>query len=103
MIPEDIQTTIREIRSLEATIKKATRMKEARTLKLVHHWNELKHEHGLTINKAATLSGVSQHNLVNTFYGSRCHYFNADRWTHFFDKLFSYIRKKSLAVREDEE
>lgn len=103
MIPEDIQTTIREIRSLEATIKKATRMKEARTLKLVHHWNELKHEHGLTINKAATLSGISQHNLVNTFYGSRCGYFNADRWTHFFDKLFSYIRKKSLATQNNNE
>lgn len=100
---DEIQTTIREIRSLEATIKKATRMKEARTLKLVHHWNDLKHQHGLTINKAATLSGVSQHNLVNTFYGSRCGYFNADRWTHFFEKIFSHIRKKSLATQNDDD
>lgn len=100
---DEITTTIREIRSLEATIKKATRMKEARFLKLTHHWNDLKHKHGLTLKKAATLSGVSQHNLVNTFYGSRCGYFNADRWTHFFNKLFSHIGKKQLATVEDEE
>ncbi len=100
---EDIQTTIREIRSLEATIKKATRMKESRFLKLTHHWNDLKHKHGLTLKKAAMLSGVSQHTLVNTFYGSRCQYFNADRWTHFFNKLFSHIGKKQLATVEDEE
>jgi hypothetical protein len=98
---DEIITTIREIRSLEAAIKKATRMKEARVLKLTHHWNDLKHKHGLTLKKAATLSGVSQHTLVNTFYGSRCQYFNADRWAHFFEKIFSHVRKKSLAVRED--
>ena len=97
---EEIRTTIREIRSLDAAIKKATRMKEARTLKLIDCWNEMKAKNGLTLNEAASLSGLPRHSLVNNFYGSGGR-FDADRWMHFFEKLFSHIRKKSLAVRED--
>jgi hypothetical protein len=103
MTPEDIQTTIREIRSLEATIKKATRMREARKQKLIEHWNELKGRHGLTLNDASRIAGITRHSLVGAFYAGNLPFFTSNRCEVFFQKIFSHIRKKSLAVRDDEE
>ena len=100
---DEITTTIREIRSLEATIKKATRMKEARKQKLIDRWNDLKDQHGLTLKGAARITGYPQHSLVNTFYGGQSPFFTPDRWAHFFEKIFSHIRKKSLATQNDDD
>jgi hypothetical protein len=100
---DEITTTIREIRSLEAAIKKATRMREARKQKLIDRWNDLKDQHGLTLKVAARITGYPQHSLVNTFYGGQSPFFTPDRWTHFFNKLFSHVGKKQLATVEDEE